>query len=240
MPFSDSAKFHLSWILPSVICAVVATLAALGGIEMIPLLILIVIGWVLSIALFFAISGSHRKRWLTITLVVSATIVFTGLGLRAYRYDRPIFNPQIRGMITRGSNYPGMSVLQVTVSNANSGRQSSFVKEWKLVLFVNGTTFTSRELRGESRAAGSVDLPEIAEAEFPPGKPVEGLLYFMFTSLSHTDLVRYFPCPIPAGNTDQVKVILSAVDSKTQKEWTTTKTREEFYREGDCAKTLGR
>jgi hypothetical protein len=230
LAISEPSRFHLAWIAPTFCAVVVAIIAASTGIEMIPLLILIAVGWALSLALISVISDFHERRSVTVILVICTTIVFGIIAIWDFKENRPLLNLQIYEIVTRDiDRNPKASGLQLEVSIVNDGRQSSFVKQWALQVKSPSMTLDGEPMVGQKPDPRVVSLPDITDEEFPPGKNTHGWLTFSF-AFPHSDLMKIFSCSNPSSTT----ITLSAVDSKTLRRWSVSESPKELIDKHGC------
>jgi hypothetical protein len=228
MAISENNRWHASWIIPSLIAVGVAWATAGTGLEMTPLIVIIVTGWILSVALLWIVApqSRHLIAKVLITVILSS---LAGLAIRwVVKDDRPILQPQIGGIASQ--NYNGTQfALDVETLIQNAGRQDGYADKWNLVLTIDGTEIEGKQLFGQQLPPRAVSEPEIYNQEFPPGKPVRGWLFFAFPMVSHEFAAPYFSCGSPSMN--KVSVKLSVWDSKTKHEWSQLRSLKELGKE---------
>lgn len=224
----EARKWHASWIITALIALGVTWITAGTGLDMTPLILIISIGWIFAIALLWIATPTSQHT----ALKATGSLILTGSAIFAlwwvYSYDRPIFQPEIEGLITQ--NHRGSAFgLDVETLVKNTGRQSGYADTWKLLLTINGTQIEGRELYGQKLPPSAVNEPEIYNQEFPPGKPVRGWLYFGFPAVSHDFAEPYFICN--SVMIDKVSLKLSVWDSKEKREWTQVRSLKDLGKE---------
>jgi hypothetical protein len=224
----ELGKWNASWLLPCAVTVLVTWIAAGSGIEMIPLLAVIWLGFAISTLVIWLLTNVANHRAMKFAL----TIVFWGISIVAsiwtYRKDRPIIDPLIGGVVTQGYNREWLA-LDVEADIQNSGRQASYAKKWDLELDIRGKRFQGRQLFGEELPKGTLKLAELRDQEFPVGKAVSGWLFFAFPDVLHIDFERYSLCDTKVAN--EVNITLTVTDSKEERNFSQTRNLADLLRE---------
>jgi hypothetical protein len=195
---------------------------------MIPLSATIFVVWVLVLVLLWLLTPSRKHLIEKVLLSIALTICGALTLWCVAKYDRPILNPEIGGVITQNFNGNALGV-DVEAFVKNSGRQSGYADRWQLDLVIDGTTIEGRELFGESLPPHAANELSIFDQEFLPGKPVRGWLFFGFPAVSHDFAAPYFVCN--SALMDKVSFRLSVWDSKNKRKWSQTRSLKELGKE---------
>jgi hypothetical protein len=224
----ENRKWNLSWIIASLVAVVVGAILAWSGLDMIPSILIVTIGWVLATALLWLMTPARLHT----LLKVSASLILMICALLSvqwiYRFDRPILSPEIGGLVTQNYNGNDLSIDVETLVK-NTGRQSGYADSWRLDLLIDGAIIQGRELYGERLPEQAANEPAISDQEFSPGKPVHGWLFFAFPGVSHDYASTYFTCGSPLM--DKVSVRLLVWDSKMKHEWSQVRSLKDMGKE---------
>lgn len=201
---------------------------------MIYLLVVIWLGFVISALAIWLLTNTttHRGAKFVLTALFSGAAIIASIWV--YKVDRPILNPEIGGVVSQNYKEKWLG-LDIEANIQNSGRQSSYAKSWNLVLDIKGKKFYGRGRFGEKTPEGALNLPELREQDFPPGKPVSGWLFFVFPDLLHTDYEPYLRCDSQSAR--DVNITLTVTDSKEERAFSQTRNLEDMRQES--CKPLG-
>jgi hypothetical protein len=224
----ENRKWHLSWIIASLVAVVVGAILAWSGLDMIPSILIVALGWILATALLWLMTPARLHTVVKISASLILLICTLLSVLWIYSVDRPILFPEIGGIITQAYNGSALSI-DVEALVKNTGRQSSYADSWRLDLMIDGTTIQGRELYGEALPEHAASELPLFDQEFPPGKPVRGWLFFAFPGVSHDYAATYFTCGSPLM--EKVSLRLSVWDSKMKREWSEARSLKDMGKE---------
>jgi hypothetical protein len=225
---SDLRKWNASWIISALIAIVVAGIVAWTGLEMMPLILIILCCWGLATILLWILTPQQSHTLSKLVSTVFLTACATGAVYWVYRNDRPIIEPSIGGIVTQNYRDKWLA-LDIEANIQNSGRQPSYAKSWDLDLDFKGQKFHGRQFFGEEPPTGTLKVAELRDQEFSVGKPVSGWLFFAFPDLAHVDFEPYSACGSHLAN--EVNIKLTVVDSKAGKEFSQTRNLGDLSKE---------
>lgn len=225
---TELRKWHASWLLPCAVTILVTWIAAGSGIEMIPLIVVVWLGFAVSALAVWLLTNIANHRSAKVTLTIFLGVVASLATIWAFEEDRPIINPEIGGIITQNYKQKWLA-LDIEANIQNSGEQSSYAKTWGLALTIDGKIFRGRQLPGEEIPEGAIKLAELRDQEFPKGKPVSGWLVFAFADLPHEKFEPYSSCA--SAIAEKVSITLTVTDSKEGKEFSQTRNLKDLLTE---------
>ena len=216
---SKKWEWHVTtWLVPFLIAAIVlgvGIVAVMSGFEMTTLIVIVLLAWVLVLILVW-IGG------IGLVIKISASVFFTFLaGVLSYwvvKYDRPVLNPEIGGIVA--SIGPNDSLLFVEALISNSGRQTTYASNWRFQIVTDSLTLDGVQKFSQKRPEGAVDEPQLFDQEFPVGKPVRGWLYFAVHGATSDQMHAIFNCSTPPLH---ARSILSFTDTKEKHIWSQTR-----------------
>jgi hypothetical protein len=124
---------------------------------------------------------------------------------------RPRLGLEVGGIIFSNNPTSNDVRAQIIISAANSGRDG-YARDWKLsVKFAQRSVAGIQLFGSQEPVRGSVNLPQLEGQEFIPGKPIQGLLFFIIPKLAPNEIRDLMSCP--AGGSYPAQLHLIALDA---------------------------
>ena len=222
---SEKQKWHATWIISTIVTIGATVIAVWKDLDMTPLIILVSITLALVVGLLWLTTPYKAHVGAKLVLSIAAVIAAGFVIYWAYKFDRPILQPEIQeATIQNQTDKPVALNLETLIENA--GHQNGNVERWQLQLVLNGLSVDGRQLFGQPAPQQAVNEPDIASQDFPVNKPVRGWLFFSFPTISHDIAAADFTCGSPF--LDKVQITLSVWDSKNKREWDQTKSLKDL------------
>jgi hypothetical protein len=227
---TENLRFHLAWLIAAIVAVVCVLLTGLTTMGLRELVLSIFSLGLLSIALLWLATPRTSRRlakWIVTGLVSICSAVCIGWAIKT---DRPIINVKVEYLIAQ--IHPDKSLVNVEAFVQNNGRQSTYGDNWKLTITSGPNTFVGIQKFGQIRAENiAINEPELANEEFPVGKPVRGWLYFEF-EISPDEMHSLFNCDNPPKD---AAATLSLSDTREKRQWISSRKFSELI-QSSCKK----
>jgi hypothetical protein len=207
--------------IPIIGVGVQVVAAATGFLAMAPMFVLIVVLSAIGLIAIWsrkAISPRRRvRRSVVLLLVTAATLVYT------YINDRPIFDFNITGVITRRANpgprsEPSGLIVDLNLNLTNRGLRSGHGDPWALTLTLDKEVFVGKAVYPAPiplDGITNVDTSDLEGRDFEPGTFEHGWVHFLFPYkyVSYYDqITQYTRCGSP--DAFKANVVVTVADSE--------------------------